>query len=94
MPAPEEEEVVSRPCGQHLRRMCRRLAGQDGLQVGGGEVAHLIINPHIVVEILAIGGHPHDTRSTVVAVLGNIVLHDEEDMVVVIALLFQQLVHR
>ena len=52
----------------------------------------MIVYLNIVIKVLPVGGYSYITRFRVVGIIGDIILHYKDDMVIIIPSCFQQLV--
>ena len=93
MAAPEHEHVVIGIGIEDLWQTVGGAALQDGSNVGRGEVAEAVVDGGAVIDVDTCVADAQFAGMRVVGMAGHVVLADEHDMVVIIAVLLQEQVH-
>ena len=84
MSRPKEEDIVVGGGRQSL--------GKQQSQFVASKSRWLIVNNHIMIQILTSYFNPHHSLIGIGGIVGNVILHDEEDVVVVISMSLEHLI--
>ena len=89
---PEEEHIGVLAAMNDLRRASRDIAFEDVFQVGRGELADFVVVPDVQVEVFPVRSDVYHTGMWIIGIVGQVVLGDEHDVVIIVAGVFEHAV--